>query len=371
MKKLFLVATETSGDFLGSKLLQHLHVTAPNLKCFGVGGDGMIEQGLDPIYRVSDFNVMGLVEVLSKLKQLKRQFNRLVAWVRREKPDAIVLIDAPDFNMRFAKAVADLKIPIIYYVGPQVWAWRPQRAAQLADLVDHILLLFPFEAPFYENLPVKTTVVGHPLIDELSSYKRDVLVRKELGFDAEQPLIVLAPGSRKREISSLFPVMVEVIRSRPNWQFGVALAPTIERTVIMEMLGDLSSRVRLGSMRAMMAQADVGVVASGTATLEAGLMGIPMVVGYRLSSLTYLLARRLVKIPYVALVNIVLNEYAVPELIQQDYNTLRVLSEVDVMIENHEQHRKVCNRLKRIPDVLGGVGASERAAHIVAGYLNL
>lgn len=369
MTKLFIVATETSGDFLGAELMKELTRGGLDYQASGVGGDGMVAQGLDTIYRIDDFNVMGLFEVVSQLRRLKRQFNRLIEHVTQVCPDVIVLIDAPDFNIRFARAVRALEIPIIYYVGPQVWAWRRKRAAQLAELVDHIMLLFQFEADFYRDLPAKATVVGHPLVDELGGYRRSDQARVELGFELNRPLVVLAPGSRRREVSSLLPVMKEVIIQRPQYQYGLAMAPTISREMSQSLLGEAYDRVRLGPMRELMSQADAAVVASGTATLETGLLGVPMVVGYRMSSMTYVLARRLVKIPHVALVNIVLNDRVVPELIQGDFTATRVIHEVDDMIRNAERRQEITDKLTRIPGILGGGGASQRAAEVVAGYV--
>ncbi|MCB1044299.1 MAG: lipid-A-disaccharide synthase [Acidobacteria bacterium] len=351
---------------MGGELLCELHKLHPDLQVTGVGGPQMQAQGLRPIYRVSDFNVMGLFEVISQLKRLKRQFNHMVKEVNTWKPDAVVLIDAPDFNMRFAKALTEQNIPVIYYVGPQVWAWRAKRAAQLAKLVDHIMLLFEFEAPFYKGLDCKASVVGHPLVDELTRFK--MAHKEDPPRTNQKPRVVLAPGSRKREVSSLLPIMLELIDMRPEYQFALALAPTIEPQSLE--LGARRDRIVIGQMRPLMASADAAVVASGTATLETGLMGVPMVVGYRLSSASYVLAKRLVKTPHVALVNIVLGERVVPELIQGAFQPEAVARHLDLLVKPTPERSYMADKFAQLNDLLGGEGASRRAAQIVSEYLS-
>lgn len=365
-KRLFLLCTESSGDLLGAGLVRELRKDLPDLQVRGVAGDKLAAEGMDAIYQVTDFNVMGLVEVVSQLKRLKVQFNRLVEAVRQDPPDMILLIDAPDFNLRFAKAVRALGVPIIYYVSPQVWAWRKRRAKSIAQLVDHMLVLFPFEVPIYEAYGLPTTWVGHPLVDALGDFgNRDDFCQQH-NLDPAQRLVAIAPGSRNSVVSKLLPVMVDVAQARADrYQFALPVAPTLDQRAIKAIIGDAPIRLLPGAMRPLMAHADAAVVASGTATLETGLLGTPMVIGYKLAPLSYLLGRMLVKLPNIALVNIVLDERVVPELIQNDFCLDKILPELDAMIEPGPYRDVILEKFATLASRLGGGGADRRAANVV------
>ncbi len=371
-KKLFLVATETSGDLLGARLVHELKKKIPDLTVRGVGGDQLAAEGMDQVFHVRDFNVMGLFEVVSQLRRLKRMFGELTAAARRETPDAVVLIDSPDFNIRFAKAVRGLGAPLIYYVSPQVWAWRASRSAQIAGLVDHMLVLFEFEAPLYQRHGLATTWVGHPLVDELRDFGAREAFFAEEGFDPEKPLIALAPGSRKSEITKLAPVMAEVARARRDrWQFALPLAPALDRPLAEALLGDAPIRILPRQMRRLTAYADAAVVASGTATLETGLLKTPMVVGYKLSLFSFLLAHLLVKTPHMALINIVLDKRVVPELVQGDFCVAKIVPLLDELVGGGPRRAEMTAEFDRLEAVLGGGGASRRAAEAVEGFLGV
>lgn len=367
---LFLVTTEASGDNLGTGLVRELKKDVKNLRIRGVGGDGLIAQGMDPIYHVKDFNVMGLFEVLSQLSRLKRMFNHLVEAVKQEKPAAILLIDAPDFNIRFAKALQGLGIPIIYYVSPQVWAWRAKRARQIAGLVNHMMVLFPFEVPIYEEYGLKTTLVGHPLKDELKPINNREAFFREKNLDMDKPLVILAPGSRKAEVSRLLPVMVEVAKARADrYQFALTTAPTIDAEQVHTLIEDAPIQIWPKEMRTAVAHADAALVASGTATLETALLGTPLIVAYKMKTLSYQLAKRLVKVPHISLVNIVLGERVVPELVQADFNVETACRELDKLITDQALRRRIKTSFEKLRHLLGDEGAASRAAAVVREYL--
>ncbi len=370
-KKVFLVTTEASGDLLGSGLVSELLKLSPELKVNGVGGDGLQALGMECTYHIRDFSVMGLFEVLSQLKALKAKFNHLVQQVKESKPDVVVLIDAPDFNIRCAKAIRPLGIPIIYYVSPQVWAWRKRRAAQITGLVDHMMVLFAFEAPIYQALGLPTTWVGHPLLDELqeTSNRQDFL--KQHGFLADRPLVALAPGSRNSEIKRILPVMADVARQRADdYQFAMPLASTVDPQLVQDMLQGTPVRLLPGLMRPLMRHANAAVVASGTATLETGLLHTPMIVGYRLKASSYWLARLMVRVPHIALVNIVLDKRVVPELVQADFNPHRVLGLLDELLTSPTRRQQMLDEFDRLSEILGGGGASGRAAQVIWSFLH-
>jgi len=368
--KLFLVTTESSGDFLAGRMLRELKQMVPDLTLTGVGGDLCIAEGLQPLYQVRDFNVMGLFEVLSQLKRLKAMFKDLVAAVERDPPDVVVLVDAPDFNLRFARAVRRLGVPIVYYVSPQVWAWRKKRAAALAGLVDHIMLLFSFEQDIYEPLGLPWTWVGHPLVDELRDQQSREDFFSEQGLDPGKPLVALAPGSRTSIVAKLLPVMARIADQRADrYQFALPLAATIDRAQVEASLG--SSRVAIlpGGMRPLMAHADAAVVASGTGTLETGLLQTPMIVGYKLKFFSWLLAQWLVKTPHVAMVNIVLGRRVVPEMIQSEFEPGRVLPLLDELVAPGPRRSEILAEFAKLPKLLGGGGASRKAAAVVKRFL--
>jgi len=370
-QSLFMVCTEASGDLLGARLLAQLKTMIPQLSVTGVAGDMLAAEGMQPLYRVADFNVMGLVEVFSQLRRLKRIFNELVEHVRTSKPDVILLVDAPDFNLRFAKAVRSLGIPIVYYVSPQVWAWRKKRAARIADLVDHMMVLFSFEQSIYQAYGLTTTWVGHPLVDELGNLEDRQSCFARWGLDPEKPLIALAPGSRGSEVGKLLPTMAQVAeRCADRYQFAVPLAPTIDPVHAATALGGVDVPILPGEMRAVMKHARAAVVASGTATLETGLLGTPMIVGYRLKRLTYAMANMLVKVPHVALVNIVLGKRVVPELIQDEFTPEKVIPLLDELASDGLRRSQVLAEFARLEQVLGGTGAARRAAEVVKGFLS-
>jgi len=369
-KKMFLVTTETSGDLLAGRMLASLKERIPHLEVSGVGGDLLQAQGMNTLFHIRDFSVMGLFEVLSQLKRLKAMFNQLKEHVKAQKPDVIVLVDAPDFNIRFAKAVKGLGIPIIYYVSPQVWAWRKGRAGKLAKLVDHMMVLFSFEVEIYEKYGLPTSWVGHPLVDELKDLGDRDTFMKAHGLDPNLPLVALAPGSRGQEVKRLLPVMVQVAQARlDKYQFVIPLAGTIDQDLARNMLGWLPIPILQGKMREVMQHADAAIVASGTATLETGLLRTPMIVGYQLKTLTYHMARLLVKAPHIALVNIILGKRVVPELVQDDFHPTRVLPLLDQLILSGNRRAQILREFDRLESILGGGGAAEKAAAVIEGFL--
>lgn len=351
-------------------MLASLRGMVQDLEVYGVGGDELAAQGMRPLFHVRDFNVMGLVEVLSQLKRLKGIFAELVDHVRQNPPDVIVLIDAPDFNLRFAKAVKDLGIPIIYYVSPQVWAWRKKRAHTIASLVDHIMVLFEFEKPIFEDLGLATTWTGHPLIDELGHTITRQDFFHECGLDPYRPLVAIAPGSRPSEIKRHLPVFRELaLARRDQYQFALPVAPALDTSVLSEGLGNAGVHLLPGKMRPLMRHCDAAVVASGTATLETALLRTPMIVGYRLKNASYWMAKLLVKVPHISLVNIVLNEAVVPELIQQDFSAKKILPILDELMQGGSKREAMLKAFDRLEKALGGSGASERAALVVKDFL--
>jgi lipid-A-disaccharide synthase len=362
--KLAVVAGEASGDLHASEVVQELKKLDLNVEMFGIGGDLLAAEGMTLLHHAKEMGIVGLFNVLRHLRMFRRIFDELLARIEAERPDAVLLVDYPDFNLRVAARCKALGIPVIYYISPQVWAWRRGRVKQIAQNVARMIVIFPFEADFYREHDVPVTYVGHPLVDELAHLPR----RAKSAPSPNAPLrLALMPGSRRGEVSSLLPPMLDAIaalrRDRAVDAF-VIQAPTISSAELlahMEATGTYVPIVAHDRGEAL-AGADLALSSSGTATLECAILGTPVVVMYRLSPATYFLARRLVKLPHFSLVNIVAEERVVPELIQHDVNGERIAKEVGELLAHYDD---VVVALANVTEKLGGHGASRRAAEEV------
>ncbi|MEO5363766.1 MAG: lipid-A-disaccharide synthase [Magnetococcus sp. DMHC-8] len=331
MTDVVMVAGESSGDLLGGELLTALRRRFPQLVALGVGGVRMRAAGLQGQFDINDLAVVGLVEVIRRLPRLWRVFVWLSRLLEVERPRLLITIDLPDFNFLLARRARALGIPVVHYVSPQVWAWRSGRVARIAGLLDHLLVLFPFEPDIYARTTLPVTFVGHPLTRlAVPAHPREV-VRRALGMAPDEQLVVLLPGSRHGELQQLLgPLLAtcrELARQMPRLRFALALADTLslddlagywpaEHTA--DAVGVPSIVVLRGETYELLGAADAALVASGTATLEAALLGAPMVVVYRVNRLTYELGRRLIRVPFISLANLVAGRALVTERIQAD-----------------------------------------------------
>ncbi|HEV7501628.1 MAG TPA: lipid-A-disaccharide synthase, partial [Vicinamibacteria bacterium] len=299
MPRLLISCGEASGDLYGAELVRHLQERVPALEVVGLGGDRLQAQGASLFAHVRDLAVVGLLEVVSHLRHLRRVFRRVLDDVDRQPPDAAVLVDYPDFNLRLAKALHRRGVPVIYYVSPQVWAWRRGRLGAIRDTVARMLVIFPFEEALYRDAGVPVTFVGHPLVSIAQRSADPAAFRTQHGFDPGRPLIALLPGSRPKEVTHNLPPMaaaVDVLRqARPDLQFVAAVAPSLDPALVARGLAGRAVTVVHDRTHAALSAATAAIVASGTATVEAALIGTPMVVVYRLSPWTYRLGRRFVR----------------------------------------------------------------------------
>ena len=391
-----MVAGEASGDLHGARLLAELRRLVPGLRAFGLGGAELRAAGLDAVADSSEVAVVGVVEVLKVLPRVRQVFAALLAEVDRRRPCAAVLIDFPDFNLRLAGRLARRGIPVIYYISPQVWAWRRGRVRTIARRVDEMLVLFPFEVKFYRRLGVRAVHVGHPLIDEVP--------RLPSAWDHEpaagEPYrLALLPGSRRSEIEALLPAMLAAA-ARVAAELPVAVtlirAPGIPEALLAEHVeafrrrgaagrerpgrklpgGNggggvelLPVRVESGDRFGAIADSHLALCASGTATLEVGLLGTPMIVLYRLARWSYLLARLLVRLPNFAMVNLVLGREVVPELLQGEAEPERIGAEALRLLGDPQARARLRAGLAELRPLLGEGGASARAARQVAEVL--
>ena len=372
-KRVYVVAGELSGDAHGAGLLRSLQAQVAGLEIHGVGGPEMAEvAGVGLKDWVEDAAVMGVWEVLRRYVWFKARFAEMLEDVRIFQPDLLLLIDYPGFNLRFAKAVkrACPRAKIVYYISPQVWAWNKGRIPKMVDLLDEMLCLFPFEQPIFQNAGLKTTFVGHPLVDELEAKRISAVKRDAL-------LVGLFPGSREREIARLFPAMIESakrLKSRKtDLCFEVPAASAKLAEQIRGLLNDAGAAelitVTSGGSHSLMQRACCAVIASGTATLEAAYYGLPYCLVYRTAPLTYLLAKMLVKIKYIGLVNILAGEGVVEELIQSKAEPVAISNSLEAFLESPTKREALQARLAETSEKLGGDGAHERAARAVAEWL--
>jgi lipid-A-disaccharide synthase len=364
--KLAIVAGEASGDLHASEVVRELKKLDGSLEMFGIGGDLLAREGMVLLHHASELGFIGLFNVLRHLPMFRRIFRELLERIEKEKPDAVLLVDYPGFNLRVARRAKELGLRVVYYISPQVWAWRKGRVRHIAKYVDRMIVLFPFEEEFYRTHDVPVTYVGHPLIEQLAGVNKQPTHSDELR-------IALLPGSRRQEVSALLPAMLDavaILRRERKVNAYIIQAPTIEHDELLAIVRSKDADVPIlpHDRGEGVAAADVALSASGTATLEAAVLGTPVVVMYRLSRATYLLGKKLVQLPHWSLVNIVAGKEVVPELIQSDVNGERIAAEVRRIVapENYDRIRA---ELRAVREKLGEPGASRRVAEEICGMM--
>ncbi len=369
---IFVAAGEPSGDLWGALLVRQLRKLRPDLKITGIGGDQMAEAGAEiRANTVRDLAVIGLTEVISKFGKIRRLFKETVDYLRKERPKVVVLIDYPGFNLRLAKEAHQLGLKVVYYVVPQIWAWHKSRVHQLRKYVDRAIVILPFEEKMLRDAGVSVEYVGHPILDiMILTMGRDEVFAK-FQFDPKKKLIGLLPGSRKREIESLLPVMVKaaemIHRHDPNVQFVLPRASSVRRELIDRYLAGSAVPVQVVdsfryNVRSTM---DFALVASGTATLETGLLLCPMIILYKVSWITWLVGRWLVNIPYIGLINIIAGDMVVPELLQDHCTSRSVARRAIGILDRPDEILRVKLQLGKVKEKMGGPGASKGAARNV------
>jgi lipid-A-disaccharide synthase len=372
--QILLSSGEASGDLYASELLRELKKRVPSLDAFGLGGARSRAEGAALLVDLAEISVIGLVEVVRKIPALRRAMARLCEEALRRKPDVAILVDFSGFHLRLARRLHRMGVPILYYVSPQVWAWRRGRMRRIRELVDEMLVILPFEEELYRGEGVPVRYVGHPLVDLVDSGRSRERFCSDLGLDPSRPILLLLPGSRRREIELHVPVMRELVerlaRRRPDLQIVMSRAPTVAPSWLEEGLGGTISRVHPledGTYDGMK-HAAVAVVASGTATVEAALSDTPMVVVYRVGRLTYALGRRFVRVPYFSMVNLIAGRRLVPELIQDEMTAEAIEAEVEALLDPGAAE-EMKRGLHEVRGKLGGKGASARAAEAVLSFV--
>jgi lipid-A-disaccharide synthase len=374
-----IVTGESSGELYGSLLAQSLRKRMPGLRITGIGGERMRAAGVELISGIS--GAFGLTEVISSLGTLRATFNRAVAALRTDRPAVLVLIDYPDFNLKLAGEAKKNNIRILYYVSPQVWAWRRKRVKKIAALVDRMAVILPFEEAIYRETGLAAEFVGHPVRDEIREMAMAGRneIKTSLGLKSGKPLLSLLPGSRPNEISRLLPVVSSVVRELgkefTDFQFCVPFAPNTEigrYAGEVEELRKMGVAVNQGESLRTLAASDAAVVASGTASLQAAFLGVPIVVIYKLFPLTYWLGKMIVRVKYISLVNILSGREVVKELLQRDVTAANIVGELRRIVKDETYRRKMLAACDQVSEMFAGKNASDRVAGIVmemAGWL--
>jgi lipid-A-disaccharide synthase len=375
-KKILIIAGEASGDLHGSGLVRELKKVDSNLEIFGIGGDKMKREGVELIFHIDRLSFMGFFEVIKNLGVVRGVMKTMTSVTETRRPHLTILIDYPGFNLRFAKKVKNLGIPVVYYISPQVWAWGGNRVKKMKNLIDKMTVIFSFEKEIYKRFNIDCEFVGHPLLEvtrpilSLEDFQNKFDIRKN------DVVVGLLPGSRWQEVEKILPIMLEsckLLKPRiKNLKLLLALAPTIKKEEMENLLkqADFQAMIVENLTYDLMKHADFLLIASGSATLECAILGTPFLVLYKTSFWTYLVAKSLVSIPNIALANVVAGKRVVPEFIQSQAVPNRIAEEMYEILTDRERYKAIQNELKKVKEKLGEEGASKKAAQIVTEMLS-
>ena len=378
MSTVLLSVGDASGDVYAGDFVRELRALHPGTRFLGLGGAEMTRAGVEIVVDQRDLGASGLVELIPDLHRIVRTWRRMVAALRAERPDLVVLVDSSGLNIPFARRARRLGVPTLYYVSPQVWGWRTGRIRKIARWVNRLAVIFPFEPAVYADTGVPVEFVGHPLVERLreSSTKLDrATARSALGLDANASIAALLPGSRRTEMRHLLPLQLEVARvlhaRDPDLQFALPLASSVERAAVEARIrrAQLPASLRLhlvdGRAHEVLSAADVALVKPGTSTLEAALLGCPLVVAARSSRFTAFVVRRLIKVEFLAMPNLIAGEAVVPEFLQEDADPERIADAIRALLGGAARERQI-ERLAVVRESLSRGGAARRAAEIAA-----
>ncbi|MFH0866284.1 MAG: lipid-A-disaccharide synthase [Bacteroidota bacterium] len=367
--KYYIIAGEASGDLHASNMIAELKKldSDAHFRCWG--GDLMKTQGAELVKHYKDLAFMGFVEVLSNFRTIIKNIRFCKQDILSYKPDVVILVDYPGFNLRIAEFAKQSGFKVVYYISPQVWAWKQARVQKIKQTVDKMFVILPFEKEFYKKFDYDVDFVGHPLLDAIAQItQKEISVIKDELCLSEKPVIALLPGSRKQEISIMLPEMLKVINSFPGYQFAVAAVGTHGEEFYEIFCSEFPVKIITGLTYSLLMVSDAALVTSGTATLETAIFGVPEVVCYKGSYISYQLARKLVKVDYISLVNLVMQKEVVKELIQQEFNLNNLNNELKKIL-NPDNREKMKIEYAKLREKLGGKGASENTAKRITEFL--
>jgi len=370
-KKILIVAGEASGDLYASQLISEINKLAPGIKFFGLGGIKMQQQGAELCFKMTDLAVVGLFEVLKNLKKFQQIFRNLLQTVDRENPGLAVLVDYPGFNLRLARELKKRNIPVIYYISPQVWAWGRKRIKTIKQLVKRMIVFFKFEEELYKKEGIPVSFIGHPLLDgvKASMTKKELFDR--LNIPDNKYTVALLPGSREKEVKNILPRMLDtaglICKELSSVTFLILRSSTVKEELFNSIINGrgLPAYILHDMTYEGLACSDFAMVASGTATLETALLGVPMAILYKVSFLSWLYLRTAIKIPYIGMVNIVAGERIVPEFLQYHIRPGKIASYIKEILTNQRESDRIKTLLGRVKKNLGESRATEKAARII------
>ena len=375
LKKIVIIAGEASGDLHASGLIREIKKINSNLEIFGIGGDRMRREGVELIFHIDKLSFMGFFEVIKKLSFIRGVLKKMTSMIETRRPHLAILIDYPGFNLRLAKKVKNLGIPVVYYISPQVWAWGGNRVKRMQNLIDQMVVIFPFEKEIYERFNIDCEFVGHPLLEVTRPILPLEDFQKKFGIRKNDVVVGLLPGSRWQEVEKILPIMFEsseLLKTRiKNLKVLLGLAPTIKKEKMEDLLTQAGFGAKIVQNLAydLMKHADLLLITSGSATLECAILGTPFLVLYKTSLWTYLLAKSLISIPNIALANVVAGKRIVPEFIQNRAVPNQISEEMYGILTDRERYKAIENELKKVKQKLGEEGASKKAAEIVMQML--
>lgn len=371
MVKIMISAGEASGDLHGANLAKAIKSICPEAELFGMGGAKMASEGVEILQGIDELGVIGLFASLGLVRKLFKIRTHMLEELKTREADVLVVIDYPEYNTRFAKKAFEMGIPVVFFISPSAWAWRKGRAKDVAKISNRVASIFPFEAEVYREAGANVTYVGHPLVDIVKPSLSIEEARIHFQIDPLKKQILLMPGSRKQEIETLLPPMIdaaEILAEKdPNLEFFLPIASTVSRKEIETMTNGKKASIQIveGNGYDLMSVCQVGMIGSGTATLEAALMNVPSVIIYQVSATTYWVAQKLVKLTHFGLPNIVAQKEILPELIQEEVTGEKIAEKVSTWLYNKKEYEKTLKNLSEMKENLGGGGAVRRTAEVV------
>ena len=368
--KYYLIAGERSGDLHGANLLKGIKANDPNAEFRGWGGDMMQAEGMELVTHYKDTAFMGFLEVALNLHKISGFLKKCKADILNYKPDVVILIDYPGFNLRIAAFAKKEGIKTFYYISPKVWAWNQKRALKIKQNVDKMFVIFPFEIDFYKKFDYEVDYVGNPLMDAIEAFHPDPNFKVKHNLHTDKPVIALLPGSRKQEIIGMLDLMLSVQPHFPEYQFVIAGVKNLPSSLYEKYLSEGKGSIVYEATYDVLSIAEAALVTSGTATLETALLNIPEVVCYKTSGFSYAIAKRLIRVKFISLVNLIMDKLVVKELIQDDLNEQMIVNELKAILPGGAKRVQQLEDYKKLQELVGGSGASERAGGLMVKYLS-
>lgn len=369
--KYYITAGEASGDLHASNLMKEIKNKDPEAEFRFLGGDLMLKQGGTLVKHFKETAYMGLFDVIINLRTILKNIKFIKNDILKTKPDVVILVDYPGFNLRIAEFAHTENFNVYYYISPKIWAWKQSRVKKIKKYIDKLFIIFPFEKEFYKKHNYEVEYVGNPILDAVDTEKKDITVFKKKYKLNDKKIIALLPGSRKQEIKHNFPGMLKVAEKFTDYQFLVAAAPSLGKNIFQKYIKNKNVKLIYNDTYELLKHSEAAIVTSGTATLETAVLNVPELVCYKGDHISYQIAKRLVKVDYISLVNLIMQKEVIKEFIQYDMTVENICNELELLLHNDVYRINMLNNFAELKIKLGGKGASERAAGIIVNSLKL